>query len=506
MTDTPPLNDGTIKFVQHWLPPLMAGEYTITITQHIKNTDPDTSTTKKSQAFDETYVNAKTFAVRGERFSLNPGELVSRFPPANNQGEYANVLPHVTLKRRTLPWERSPELAADDDSWLALLLFEKDEAPALQALLVGDLQREPFWDSVDAVGDQARKRPSTLPATTASYPDAYALLPPIKETGKSPPFALSVGENWWDPCQIIDVPADLFAAIAPTREELGWLAHARIVALTNKAKQDDSEAEGSYAVVVGNRLPAPNTQCIVHLVSLEGLAPFLPTGDGETAAPLRLAAGGVADKIRLVSLANWNFTSIDPAETFTGYLEHVQCAPLKRDALANADGAAAATVNAAFAMGYTAMNHHGRLGDDTVSWYRGPLLPYVATAAIVPPPQDAAIAVSDEAVRFDPATGMMDVSYAAAWQIGRSVGLQNGIYATALYAWKRAAARNLVRAAETGTVATNLRAMTPHMPMLAAAAAPVAMIGHRQLHTLAIGVIAERLAAQLPPEPAAETL
>jgi hypothetical protein len=70
MTESSALNDGTIQFIQDWRPPLMASEYTVTIMQHLKNTDEtnkNTDETNKDAAFDESYVNVKTFAVRGER-------------------------------------------------------------------------------------------------------------------------------------------------------------------------------------------------------------------------------------------------------------------------------------------------------------------------------------------------------------------------------------------------------------------------------------------------------
>ncbi|MCU1723747.1 MULTISPECIES: hypothetical protein [unclassified Pseudomonas] len=487
---TTPLSDGTVQFVAHWLPPLMAGDYSITVTQHLQNTDPKASA---KAAFDEAFVNSRRFAVRGERFSLNPDELVSRFPPADNQGEYQNVLPHVIFARRTLPWERSPELEADNASWLALLLFETDEAPTLQSVQAGDLQRQPFYRSAEDAASKGTPATSTLPATTASYPDGYALL--SGADGKAPAFTLSTGENWWDLCQVIDVPADLFAAIAPTLDELDWLAHARSVSLTSKQAEDEAEQEGSFSVVVGNRLPAPNRQCVVHLVSLEGLARFLPTGDGETAAPLTLASGGTAQTLRLVSLANWKFTSLDPQETFSGYLEAVDCAPLRRPAPASSTSPVQQTVANAFAMGYTALNHHTRLGDDTVSWLRGPLLPFASVPVIVPPPAATPLVVADQAVSFDPATGLMDVTYAAAWQIGRGLGLQNNLYASTLYGWKRNEARAEAQHSETLALTLRLHAsVQPDSALRSGAAA--APVGRSGLRGLAIGLIAESLSAQ----------
>ncbi|GAB7529265.1 hypothetical protein PS3A_16740 [Pseudomonas sp. 3A(2025)] len=478
-----PLSDGTIQFVDHWLPPLMAGSYSITITQHLQNTDPKAG---PGEAFDEAYVNTRKFAVRGERFSLAPSEVVC-FPPNDNQGEYQNVLPHVILSRRTLPWERSPQLQADDASWLALLLFEDDEAPTLQSVLVGDLQRQPFARSDDDAKTNTLS-PSSLPATTASYPDGYALL------AGTPTFTLAVGENWWDSSQVIDVPAALFAAIAPTLDELDWLAHARSVSLASKQEQDDAEQDGSFSVVVGNRLPAPNSKCVVHLVSLEGLAGYLPTGDGESASPLTLAAGGTAQTLRLVSLANWTFTSFDPQETFSGYLQGLDCAPLKRPAPLAAQGSAGQTVTDAFAMGYTALDHQTRLGDTTVSWYRGPLLPFTSSAVIVPPPATAPLVVADQAVRFDPANGLMDVTYAAAWQIGRSMALQNSLYASTLYAWKRSEARTLAQRGESQSLSLRLQGAVSHNARLhSLGAAPASPHG---LRSLAIGLIADSLATQ----------
>ena len=486
-----PLSDGTVQFVAHWLPPLMAGDYSITVTQHLQNTDPKATA---SAAFDEAFTNSRRFAVRGERFSLNPDELVSNFPPADNQGEYQNVLPHVIFARRTLPWERSPELAADNASWLALLLFEVDEAPPLQSVQAGDLQRQPFYRSADAATAKGTPSTSTLPATTASYPDGYALL--SDANGQPPTFALSTGENWWDLCQVIDVPADLFAAIAPTLDELDWLAHARSVSLTAKQAEDEAEQDGSFSVVVGNRLPAPNRQCVVHLVSLEGLARFLPTGDGETASPLTLASGGVAQSLRLVSLANWKFTSFDPEETFSGYLKAVSCAPLRRPAPAAASSAVEQSVANAFAMGYTALNHHTRLGDDTVSWLRGPLLPFTSSAVIVPPPAANPLVVADQAVSFDPATGLMDVTYAAAWQIGRGLALQNNLYASTLYAWKRSAARAEAQQSETQALTLRLHASVSATSALRTTVAAPGSSSGSGLRSLAIGLIAEALSAQ----------
>jgi hypothetical protein len=55
---------------------------------------------------------------------------------------------------------------------------------------------------------------------------------------------------------------------------------------------------------------------------------------------------------------------------------------------------------------------------------------------------------ADQLVRYNPETGMMDVSYASAWQIGRLLGLQNKEYSLALYDWKQSNARKTALALE----------------------------------------------------------
>jgi hypothetical protein len=60
-------------------------------------------------------------------------------------------------------------------------------------------------------------------------------------------------------------------------------------------------------------------------------------------------------------------------------------------------------------------------------------VPYSIPAQTITVP----IASPDAATIFDPTTGMLDVSYAAAWTIGRMVALQDVSFSTGLYNWKK---------------------------------------------------------------------
>jgi hypothetical protein len=291
-------------------------------------------------------------------------------------------------------------------------------------------------------------RNSTLDATTACYGDGFAAL---AQAFKKPSltFELEQGEQLYDACQVIDVPVDLFAKIAPSLDDLKWLAHVRAVSSEKKAGGGPGNSQEN-SIVVGNRLPKPDSKCVAHLVSLEGLSQFLPDDRGN---PKKISANGQPAKaIRLVSLASWSFTSVDPTKTFSQYLLSLNLYTFQRPCAAKDSSDAEKAVSNAFRLGYTALKHQTRVGDQTVSWVRGPLLPLdkIDETIVTPPAEDGSgvISAADQAMRFNPKTGMYDVTYAAAWQIGRLLGLQSKLFSAGLYNWKRAAGQKTAQSVE----------------------------------------------------------
>jgi hypothetical protein len=73
-----------------------------------------------------------------------------------------------------------------------------------------------------------------------------------------------------------------------------------------------------------------------------------------------------------------------------------------------------------------------RSGEQTVSWYRGPLAPGPVTRLFSQVPY----ANADQAVIYDKATGLFDQSYAVAWQIGRFLALADAAFSAALTNWR----------------------------------------------------------------------
>ena len=111
-------------------------------------------------------------------------------------------------------------------------------------------------------------------------------------------------------------------------------------------------------------------------------------------------------------------------------MQQLGTGPITVPVTAAGTDAASQLVASAVQDGYTMLGYTSRLGEQTVAWYRGPLLP-APVAANPQPPFQAAVA----ALIYDPTTGIFDASYAAAWEIGRLLTLANGPVAISLSQW-----------------------------------------------------------------------
>ena len=116
-----------------------------------------------------------------------------------------------------------------------------------------------------------------------------------------------------DPCQTIDLPARVFKAVMPRKEDLPYLAHVREVETSDKETWSLLK-DGKFSVVICNRFPETeaasggakdwgnvNTVC---LVSLEGWWDYLNNPDsldagGLSPAGARLLAFHLPGKERL---------------------------------------------------------------------------------------------------------------------------------------------------------------------------------------------------------------
>lgn len=82
-------------------------------------------------------------------------------------------------------------------------------------------------------------------------------------------------------------------------------------------------------------------------------------------------------------------------------------------------------------LGYGPVDHQLRDGSNTVSFYRGPFRAYKEKESGMTPQMNG-----DAWLRYDPAIGMFDITYSAAYCLGRQLALQNGSYAADLHKWR----------------------------------------------------------------------
>jgi hypothetical protein len=384
---------GQTAFFDSAIPALPAGDYQIVVTH----------TVEVDQVAQPEYGAAQRFRVTGPRTALGSADVVAMRPAAGSQGAYESWLPHVVLAQRTLPWQvamtdrPNGNAAPAGTPWMALLLLTTGEIDVSGSKpAAGSTGRQ-----VVGIG-QLLSPPSGIVGPTATAG--------LQTLAHEQPAAL---------VSVIDVHLDAFRAVAPSIDELPLLTHVRQVDPSDQEALD-VPAPGWYSVVVGTRFPvgAPDNVYIAHLVSLEGLSAYLPGG----AAPVTSA-----DRVRLVSLASWSFSSTpDPAD-FARLMQSVGIGPLAVPVQITPQDAADQQVAAAADAGYTALRYLTRLGEETAGWFRGPLSPTPIEANEQPAYQS-----SSAAMMYDPVTGMFDASYAAAWELGRLLTLANGPVARSL--------------------------------------------------------------------------
>jgi len=393
------LQPGQIQFYESIQPPLPSASYQLVANQTIKLT-----------AEAPVYTSKAEFAINGPRFRLQANQVQQVYPPANQNGVFYEVLPHVVLRDRTLPWSRTIDGSVTpagtvSTPWVALL-----------TLYPADLNNGAISVQTGTVG-------AFLTAAT------NVITPNIPLSG------LSVAQQA-EPVLYIELPQTTFFGIAPTLLDLPYLSHARQVNTGNKEILG-MDADGYFSVVVGNRLPqtqaGTTTENTVLLVSLEGLSAQLPVDDA-TPPP---ASSTV---VRLAVLASWTFQCSATPLDFAAVMAAVDATTLLNlpYTVGATPTAEQAIASEALGWGYVPLENNTRSGEQTTSWYRGPCVPVWASADPYGP-----YLFSDAAVRYDSgattatATGMFDLSYACAWQIGRLTALADGAFSKTLMSWRQ---------------------------------------------------------------------
>ncbi|MEU1391948.1 MULTISPECIES: IPT/TIG domain-containing protein [unclassified Nonomuraea] len=398
---------GTIQFFDGYVPSLPADTYHVEV-KHVVSGDGSTPT----------YDIQQEFVVQAPEFVIDRGVVRTVHPPAGSCGVYGQTLPFVVLTDPCLPWERSlvPGDAAGDTPWMALLVFAEGE------IRLQEGTNNPV--STCTVGELTAEDPDVL---KPAFPQGW-----LSDTTLA------------SQCQTITVTGDAFTAAAPQTGDLPYLAHCRAV-------PSAAEGEVMSSVLVANRLAVADTRQgapaplrhHAHLVSLEGYAAYL--GPGGTPVPQRQDGSGPKD-VRLVSLTGWTFVSQpQTGESFTqltrGLIDSQAATPslsLPAPFVLGVDP----VVYERLGLGYAPLTFVAGTGETSYAWYRGPFTPFVTQE--LPPVGDPAVeprdATSADALMIYLADeGLFDLSYAAAWNIGRQLALADSAFAQTVNGYRRAA-------------------------------------------------------------------
>jgi hypothetical protein len=226
-------NIGYFILHSHYLPSVTAGDYQLRSDHEGLPADKD-----------GTPLNVATqtvhLKVTAPRYVMPTDQILSSFPPANAEGGFANRLPQIVLKRRTLPWERNPVggLAPSPTPWLALVVVAEGEASL-----------------------------STAPAAVADCVTPGVKLPHPEDRDVDKGLHLDVTQTVLD-------------KIFPCQDDLALLTHVREVDIHDTELMGGDD-DGWLAVVLANRLPVPQgdgtpVRYMACLVNVEGQLDALP--------------------------------------------------------------------------------------------------------------------------------------------------------------------------------------------------------------------------------------
>jgi hypothetical protein len=531
----------TLQFLDYRKPKLESGDYTFEVTQTYG--DPD-------GGFISNLTKSVKVKVQGDRIRINPDQIFAKYPPEGEQGNFTDTIPHIALKKPTLPWERSAYTFDNDllynrgadngeihESWLYLMLINEEDLhrgdvlnpesvrvdgltngayvpEELAAGLLSDIEfgaigaeeevqvvdlKKSFFKALIAdrkedlqylahvrrrYGIQEIQKDATYsPGSLVSYQGTYYR---ARKAISSATLSSLPTEDWqridalqanqaYDQDTVVLHNDNLYkakqpitsATITESLSETDWEA----------IKVDDLQRE--LSVIMGNRFAQSDAEkypmgMVNHalLVSLEG---YLNHDDSLTDPNEATTYISEADQtgrdledlaedsyVRCIVLSQWSFTSKRDQINFEERSKALDVDALRLPSVNSSpehlfvkdlpQRDTGTTFDNALTAGFSGILHQFRLGDRSLSWYRGPCVPSDTSHSEVDLlsryekgiEADGITYSSSDADRFlyyDSIHGMFTISYAAAYELGRFLAMKNEEYAKVLYRYKKAKSR-----------------------------------------------------------------
>ncbi|KAK5988129.1 hypothetical protein PT974_12269 [Cladobotryum mycophilum] len=416
---------GEARFYSFYQPSLQGGVHTITAEQTI-----EADGQKQVIKSEEQNVN-----IIAPKYNLPPDIVDSVYPPSGGSAP-VTVLPHIVFKDPHMPWERSPGYvdykAEDNDirsipSWMVLLVFTIDELK---------LEQTEFQTILKPVG---------LGAEDARQGETMAVKMRAKDTAKLDnvvnviPFnPIKDAHDAEGPVDVLFMKKELFTSLFTTVDpvtkqsrldvaQYKYMAHVRQVATDGMASAGADEDTGLFSIVISPRTGPLGldkaTTTVVHLVSLDmrkGLSPILDK-----------------DRVAMVSLHSWTYNCLpsegdaSPKERLIHLGEKINVLHPQMPDEADTPGSVQEIITKRQQDGYTLVRHRTITGESTAAMTRGPLVPN----PIRHPLRDGFNIQSNfgsDLQILDPKLSLMDITYASAWQLGKTLAMGDEAFSASL--------------------------------------------------------------------------
>lgn len=461
----PPLKPNQMRLYSYYKPSLAAGNYDIEVTQKV-------SSGSQSLEIQNTRTNDQSgglapqeFEVVVPRFTLDRNLVNSYYPPDGHQDE-GRILPHISFNDPHFPWEVLAGTSAtmtdpiDEDNlglkrsfvpWVALLVLDPEDLRISDFSSIQGL-------GIPHVASQADLAKQGLTGTFSMTVSEYlAMIPASRVNYEQDTEGFARYKSMTDVMTAIfpskKLLSQLLSADVGTAsqkldlEALKYMAHVRHIN-TLGFPEAGVEEEGLFSIVVSSRTgtwdsPDPKTQ-ICHLISIEHF---------DTTIPRNRSWDTATDRIGVVSLFSWVYTSMPPnpvnfISTMKNLTENQQQLRINDSKIAEIESVppngvkyqASQILARRLRMGYAVSRWRTQAGEETAAFNRGPLVPVAMPTGSGPEdqswPRELDMAdcsnTSQNYQILDPETGFMDLSYSSAWQAGKLLAISDTVFNSAL--------------------------------------------------------------------------
>ncbi|OCT52854.1 hypothetical protein CLCR_09478 [Cladophialophora carrionii] len=435
----PALAPGQAKFFSYFLPSLPAGEYKIQIDQTVTtdSAKPGVSATPANRTFEvlapEWAISAASSDTTNNNDDDDSAVVLSTFPASGETAPSFRTLPHLVLKDPQLPWIRPVSKKDYNDGnsipWFALIVFSADE------LQLREDVGQAYFSKVNATVNDTLGW--DLPASSIDKIDHARVANFI-------PKPSVPDQRAGTQTSVIPVSSDVVRQLFTSAQKPGefdvapfrFMSHVRTVStagtMSAARAENDGDPTQSGTQTVAITVPTP---VMAHLVSLQGI-------DTQS---VDLVAN--RDHVLMTSLFSWTYTALPPGSPdVVSMLQHLgkkdaglsvlrtdlTVDPLGEksfDKLSEPDIAKLITKRQID--GYTLTRYRTITGEQTAAIYRGPLTP-----TRVPYPLHKKVSFQSnfgtDLQILDPDVGLMDLSYASAWQLGKTMAMGDPAFTAAL--------------------------------------------------------------------------